>query len=30
MTVEVEDEILREKKNSAKGELLIEQKTKIN
>lgn len=30
MTEEVEEEILREKKNSAKGELLIEQKTKIN
>ena len=30
MTKEVKEEILREKRNSVKGELLIEQKTKIN
>ena len=30
MTKEAQEEILREKKNSVKGELLIEQKTKIN
>ena len=30
MTKEAEEENLREKKSSVKGELLIEQKTKIN
>ena len=30
MTKEAEEEILREKKSSVKGELLIEQKAKIN
>ena len=30
MTKEAKEEILREKNNSGKGELLIEQKMKIN